>query len=123
MTETKLGVIESKFADLVWENQPISISELITLSEKELEWKRTTTYTVLKRLSEKGLFKNEKGTVKAIMSREEFYSLKTETFVNEAFGGSLPAFLAAFASRKGLKAEEIAEIKNLISGYEKEGER
>lgn len=123
MTETKLGAVESKFADLVWENQPISTSALVKLCEKELEWKRTTTYTVLKRLSEKGLFENENGTVKALVSRGEFYSLKTETFVNEAFGGSLPAFLAAFVSRKGLSGDEIAEIKKLINGYEKEGEQ
>lgn len=114
MTETKLGIIESKFADLIWENQPVSTSELIRLCEKEFEWKRTTTYTVLKRLSEKGLFTNENGTVKALMPRDEFYSLKTETFVNETFGGSLPAFLAAFTSRKRLSEEEIAEIKKLI---------
>lgn len=123
MTEPKLGAIESKFADLVWENQPISTSALVKLCEKELEWKRTTTYTVLKRLSEKGLFENENGTVKALVSKEEFYSLKTETFVNETFGGSLPAFLAAFASRKGLSGDEIDEIKKLINGYEKEGEQ
>lgn len=123
MTETKLGIIESKFADLIWENQPVSTSELIGLCEKEFEWKRTTTYTVLKRLSEKGLFENKNGTVKALMSREEFYSLKTETFVNEAFDGSLPAFLAAFTSRKRLSEEEIAGIKKLIDDYEKEGEQ
>lgn len=123
MTDTKLGIIESKFADLIWDHQPVSTSELIKLCEKEFEWKRTTTYTVLKRLSEKGLFENENGTVKALMSREEFYSLKTETFVNESFGGSLPAFLAAFTSRKKLSGEEVDEIKKLIKGYEKEGEQ
>ena len=90
MTDTKLGIIESKFADLIWDHQPVSTPEPSKLCEKEFEWKRTTTYPVLKRLSEKGLFENENGTVKALMSREEFYSLKTETFVNESFGGSLP---------------------------------
>ena len=123
MKNTKLGTIESKFADMIWNNEPISTASLVKLCEKELDWKRTTTYTVLKRLSERGLFQNENGTVTSLVSRNDFYSMKTESFVNETFGGSLPAFLAAFASRKRLNKEEIDEIRNLIDNYGKETEK
>ncbi|MBD5114632.1 MAG: BlaI/MecI/CopY family transcriptional regulator [Ruminococcaceae bacterium] len=123
MKNTKLGTIESKFADMIWNNEPISTASLVKLCEKELDWKRTTTYTVLKRLSERGLFQNENGTVTSLVSRNDFYSMKTESFVNETFGGSLPAFLAAFASRKKLNKEEIDEIRNLIDNYGKETEK
>lgn len=117
MKNTKLGTIESKFADMIWNNEPISTANLVKLCEKELDWKRTTTYTVLKRLSERGLFQNENGTVTSLVSRNDFYSMKTESFVNETFGGSLPAFLASFASRKKLNKEEIDEIRKLIDNY------
>lgn len=123
MKNTKLGTIESKFADMIWNNEPISTASLVKLCEKELDWKRTTTYTVLKRLSERGLFQNENGTVTSLVSRNDFYSMKTESFVNDTFGGSLPAFLAAFASRKKLNKEEIDEIRNLIDNYGKETEK
>lgn len=123
MENTKLGTIESKFADMIWQNEPISTASLVRLCEKELDWKRTTTYTVLKRLSERGLFKNEKGTVTSLISKSDFYSMKTESFVNETFGGSLPAFLAAFTSRKKLSKEDIAEIRKLIDGYGEEKEK
>lgn len=123
MKNTKLGAIESKFADMIWTNEPISTASLVKLCEKELDWKRTTTYTVLKRLSERGLFQNENGTVTSLVSRSDFYSMKTESFVNETFGGSLPAFLASFASRKKLNKEEIDEIRKLIDNYGEETEK
>lgn len=123
MKNTKLGTIESKFADIIWNNEPISTASLVKLCEKELDWKRTTTYTVLKRLSERGLFQNENGTVTSLVSRSDFYSMKTESFVNETFGGSLPAFLASFTSRKKLNKEEIDEIRKLIDNYGEETEK
>lgn len=123
MKNTKLGAIESKFADMIWTNEPISTASLVKLCEKELDWKRTTTYTVLKRLSERGLFQNENGTVTSLVSRSDFYSMKTESFVNETFGGSLPAFLASFTSRKKLNKEEIDEIRKLIDNYGEETEK
>lgn len=118
MSELKLGVIESKFADIIWNHEPLSTSELVKLSEKELKWKRTTTYTVLKRLSERGIFQNNNGTVTSLISRQEFYSLQSEKFVEETFDGSLPAFLAAFTSRKSLSSEEIAQIRQMIDSFE-----
>lgn len=120
MKETKLGAIESRFADIIWANEPLSTAQLVKLCEKELNWKRTTTYTVLKRLSERGLFENNGGEVTSLISRKEFYAKQSESFINETFAGSLPAFLAAFTSNKRLSQKEISEIKNLIDSYEEE---
>ena len=118
MAEWKLGVVESRFADIIWEKEPLSTAELVKLCETRLEWKRTTTYTVLKRLSERGLFKNEEGVVSACLSRDEFYARQSEQVVEESFAGSLPAFVAAFTARKSLTADEVAEIRRLIDTYE-----
>ena len=117
MGDMKLGVIESRFADIVWSHEPLSTAELIALCEKKLKWKRTTTYTVLKRLSERGLFQNDGGTVTSLISRDEFYSVQSERFVNETFDGSLPAFLTAFTARKNLTPGEVSEIRKLIDAY------
>ncbi len=114
MNEIRLGVIEAKFADIVWESAPLSTAELIRLCEAEFHWKRTTTYTVLKRLSDRGIFKNDNGTVTVLISKDEFYSLQSEKVVNESFGGSLPAFVAAFTARQNLSESEIAEIRAII---------
>ncbi len=115
-----LGTVEARFADIIWQNEPITTAKLVKECEKELHWKRTTTYTVLKRLGERGIFKNDNGTVTSLISREDFYSIQSEKFVEETFHGSLPAFLAAFTSRKALSKNEIEEIKNLINSYEEE---
>lgn len=114
MNETRLGVIETRFADIIWKNAPLKTTELVKLSEAELGWKRTTTYTVLKRLSERGIFKVEDGVVNILISKEEFFSKKSCEVVSESFGGSLPAFIAAFTSRKNLTKEEISEIQSII---------
>lgn len=114
MNELSLGMVESRFADIIWANQPLSTQELTRLCEAQLQWKRTTTYTVLKRLAERGLFCNEEGQVSALVSRDEFYARRSQQFVEESFGGSLPAFLAAFAARKPLTEDEVAEIRRLI---------
>ena len=119
MNEIRLGVIESRFADIVWEHAPLSTSELIKLCEAEFDWKRTTTYTVLKRLSERGIFKNDNGTVTVLISKDEFYSMQSEKVVNESFGGSLPAFVAAFTSRQNLSDDEIAEIRAIIENMKR----
>ena len=118
MKDMRLGVIESRFADIIWQEEPITTAELIKICAKELNWKRTTTYTVLKRLSEKGIFQNVDGTVTAKMSRDEFYSMQSEQYVEESFEGSLPAFLAAFTARKSLSKDEIKQIRDMIDSYE-----
>ena len=114
MRDGKLGAVESRFADIVWREGPLPSSLLAALAEEELGWKKSTTYTVLKRLCEGGLLQNEKGTVSARMSREEFYAARSEQFVEETFDGSLPAFLAAFSTRKKLSDREIDQLQALI---------
>ncbi len=109
-----MGALESRFADLIWHNEPLASKELVKMAEKELKWKPTTTYTVLKRLCERGIFQLKDKTVTSLISREEFYALKSEQFVEETFDGSLPAFLAAFGSRNKLSADEVEELKKLI---------
>ena len=118
MRNYTLGVVESKFAHIVWENAPISTTELVKLCEKELNWKRTTTYTVLKRLCNGGLFKMDKGEVSVLTSRDEFYATQSEHYVKENFNGSLPAFLAAFTSNRKLSKSELDEIKKMIESFE-----
>ena len=112
----KLGAVESRFADLVWEHAPLGSGELVKLCEKELNWKKPTTYTVLRKLCERGLFQNVGGVVSPLMSREDYYARQSEEFVAETFGGSLPGFVAAFTQRKKLSPEEAAEIRKLIEG-------
>ena len=114
MPEMRLGMVESHFADIVWEHAPLTTRELTQLCEKELNWKRTTTYTVLKKLCDRGIFQMEKGLVTVLISKEEFFARHSEQYVEDTFGGSLPAFLAAFSTRKKLTDKEIDEMKNLI---------
>ncbi|MBQ7117625.1 MAG: BlaI/MecI/CopY family transcriptional regulator [Clostridia bacterium] len=121
MSDYQMGTVESRFADIIWENEPVSSAQLVKKSEEMLNWKKSTTYTVLKRLCEKGIFRNEKGTVTSLISKEQFYSLQSEKFVDETFGGSLPAFLAAFTSRKKLTAKEVAELRRMVEDYKEEG--
>ena len=117
MDEMKLGAVESRFADIIWQNQPLHSRELVKLCQEELNWKKPTTYTVLRKLCERGLFQNLDGTVSAVISREEYYAMQSERFVEETFDGSLPAFLAAFSKRKALTAREIDEIRRMIDAY------
>lgn len=115
MAEYKLGEVESIFADIIWNNEPLSSRRLAQLAEERLNWKRTTTYTILKRLCDRGLFQNQDGTVTSLISREEFYARRSEQFVEDTFQGSLPAFLAAFGSRKKLSDAEIDELQCIIN--------
>ena len=117
MDNTSLGAVESRFADIIWQNEPLSSGELVKICEKELNWKKPTTYTVLRKLCERGIFKNEGGTVSSVISREEFYAVQSEKFVEETFDGSLPAFIAAFTKRKNLSRKEIDEIRRMIDTY------
>ena len=118
MSDYQMGAIESRFADIIWENEPISSKELSKRSEELLGWKKSTTYTVLKRLCDKGIFQNNKGTVSSVISRQEFYSVQSERFVEETFDGSLLAFLAAFTARKSLTPEEVEQLRRLVAEYE-----
>ena len=114
MKEYRLGEIEARFADLIWTNEPVTSAELVKLAERELQWKKSTTYTVLRRLIEKGFFQNQNSIVTSLLTREELAVAQSEQLIDESFAGSLPLFLTAFANRKKLTAKDIEEIQKLI---------
>lgn len=118
MEQYKLGEMEKRFADLIWEKAPVTSGELVKLCEKAFDWKRTTMYTMLKRLCDRKLFVNEGGVVTVLISKEEFESGQGRQFIDEHFEGSLPRFLVAFSRRKKLSEKEIEELKRLIDEYE-----
>ena len=120
MNEIELGEVQARFADIVWKNEPIGSGELVKICQKELNWKKPTTYTVLRKLCEKGLFKNENGVVRSVISRDAYYAKRSEVFVKEAYGGSLPAMIAAFTSHKALSLEEIDELQAMIDAWRKD---
>lgn len=121
MEKYKLGEMEQRFADIIWDKAPIKTRDLIEKCKEEFQWKRTTTYTMLKRLCERGIFKNDNGTVRVLLVREDFLAEKGEEFLAESFEGSLPRFLTAFTRRKKLSQKEIEEIQQLIDEYKREG--
>jgi len=118
MIHYQMGVLEAQFADIIWDNEPIHSAILAKKALEKFNWKKSTSYTVLKRLCDKGLFVNEKGMVSSVISKAEYCAARSENFVKETFDGSLPAFVAAFASRKKLSASEIKELRELIASYE-----
>ena len=120
MDDLRLGVVETRFAELIWENEPVSSGDLVKLCARELEWKKSTTYTVLKKLCDRGIFQNQGGIVTSRISRQDFFAMQSEKFVEETFAGSLPAFLAAFTKRKPLSQQEIAEIRRMIDSFGEE---
>ncbi len=114
MGDYKLAEAEEKFAKIIWENEPISSPELVKLCEKEMNWKKSTTYTVLKKLCQKGIFQNENAIVSAKLGREEFYGMQSRRYVEDVFAGSLPSFLTAFCGGRKLSGKEIEEMKRFI---------
>ena len=120
MKDFELGAIQERFADIVWEREPIASGELAKVCEKELNWKRPTTYTVLRKLCEKGLLQNKDGIVTSLVPREEFYSAKSKQIIDDSYKGSLPAFIAAFISKKGISTEEANEIQKMIDAFRRE---
>jgi predicted transcriptional regulator len=116
----KLTDTEAKFAEIIWSNNPIQSGDLVKICENELNWKKSTTYTMLKRLEKKGVFRNENGIVSALISKDEFHSEQSKQFVRETYDGSLPRFVAAFTKGEKLSKDEISELQTLIDGY-KEG--
>jgi len=119
MIDLSIGEVESHFADIIWQNEPISSGELVKLCAKKLEWKKSTTYTVLRRLCDKGIFRNINGTVTSAISKKDFYAMQSEKFVKDTFDGSLPAFIAAFTERQKLSDKETEEIIKLIELHKK----
>lgn len=123
MDDLRIGVVETRFAELVWANEPMSSGDLVKLCAKELEWKKSTTYTVLKKLCDKGIFQNVNGVVTSILSQKEFQSRQSKRFVEDTFSGSLPAFIAAFAENNGLSDRDISEIRKMIDAYDGGGKK
>lgn len=120
MEDLRLGTVEARFADLLWDMTPIQSGEIVKACEKEFGWKKSTTYTMLKRLCERGLFENCGGLVSTVMTKHEFGAAQSEKFVEDTFEGSLPAFLAAFTTRKKLTEEEVDKIQKMIDDFRKE---
>lgn len=113
-----LGEMEQRFAEMIWQNEPVGSGTLVQLAAQAFGWKKSTTYTMLKRLCERGLFANENGTVRALVSQEDYRVKQGEQFLAEGFGGSLPRFLTAFTRRNRLSNEEIEVLRRLIEAYE-----
>ncbi|WP_018305311.1 BlaI/MecI/CopY family transcriptional regulator [Desulfitobacterium hafniense] len=120
MKEDKLSQSEGRFAELVWQHEPIPSGELVKLCEKELNWKKSTTYTVLKNLCEKGIFQNQQAVVTALIKKDAFYAEQSRRFVEDAFGGSLPRFLTAFIGGRKLSDDQVDELKRLIDEHKEE---
>ena len=119
MSDIELGAVQERFADIVWKYEPVGSGELVKLCEKELHWKKPTTYTVLRKLCEKGLLQNENGNVTSRISRDDFYASKSEQIIEESYQGSLPSFIAAFTSRNKLSAQEAEDIQKMIDSFKK----
>ena len=117
MEDFRLGVVETRFAELIWSHEPLTSGELVKLCAKELEWKKSTTYTVLKKLCDRGIFQNQDGMVTSVLSQKEFQSRQSRRFVEDTFSGSLPAFIAAFAEGGELSDRELLEIRRMIDSY------
>ena len=117
MNDIELGTVQERFADIVWANEPLGSGELVKLCEAQMSWKKSTTYTVLRKLCDKGILKNEDGVVSSLVSKEQFYAEKSSQVVEDSFNGSLPAFVAAFVSKKKLTAKEAEEIQKLITDF------
>ncbi|WP_347489760.1 BlaI/MecI/CopY family transcriptional regulator [Desulfoscipio sp. XC116] len=117
MENYKLGAMETKFAELMWEHEPITSGQLVKLCAKEFSWKKSTTYTMLRRICQRKIFQNKDGVVSSIITRPEFQALQSEQFVKETFGGSLPLFLAAFTTRKKMSDNEINQLQKLINRH------
>lgn len=114
----ELGEVQLRFAQIIWEREPVPSGELVKIAKEEFMWKKPTTYTVLRTLCQKGLFENVDGIVRAKITEEQFKASKGEQLIQESFDGSLPAFVSAFVSNKGISQSEIDEIQDVIRKYQ-----
>ena len=121
MDTPKIFESEYRFCLVMWEHAPVAAAELVRLCREQLGWKRTTTYTVIKRLGERGVLKNEDGIVTPLVSREEAQAREIDVLVDEKFQGSLPAFVAAFTRRQDISREELDEMQRMIDRIRKGG--
>ena len=117
MADLKMGVVETRFAELIWDNEPMGSGELVKLCAQELNWKKSTTYTVLKKLCDRGIFANEDGVVRSLYNKEQFYAAQSRQYVEDTFQGSLPAFMAAFSAGHKLSEKELKEVQALLDSW------
>lgn len=120
MLKYQLGDAEARFADIIWNHEPIQSGELVKLCEKEMSWKKSTVYTVLRKLCARGIFENKNSIVISKISKEEFAQLQSKEFIDGTFNGSLPGFLTAFMGNKKINKKQAEELKKLIEQYEEE---
>ncbi len=113
-----LTAAEEKLAELVWQHAPLTSPDLVVLAEREMNWKKSTTYTVLKKLCDKGVFKNENTNVSVVLTPEEQMARQSRSYVEDTFGGSLPKFITAFFGGRKLSPDQAAELKRLIEEHE-----
>ena len=118
-----LTTAEEKLAALIWRDAPLTSPDLVALAEREMEWKKSTTYTVLKKLCDKGVFKNENANVSVLLTRDEQIARQSRRYVEDTFGGSLPKFITSFFDGRKLTAEQATELKRLIEEYEGDGNK
>ena len=121
MDTPKVFESEYRFCLILWEHEPVRSSELVALCREQLGWKPTTTYTVIKRLSERGVLVNENSVVRALVKKDEVQAADIDELVEKKFGGSLPAFIAAFAKNRRLSKSELDEVQRMIDSF-REGE-
>lgn len=121
MNIPKIHESEYRFCLIMWEHEPVTAAELAKLCQTQLGWKRTTTYTVIKRLGERGVLKNENGTITSLVSREEAQACGIDELVEKKFMGSLPAFIAAFTKRQDMSEDELDEVQRMIDRIRKGG--
>ena len=120
MNTPKIFESEYRFCLILWENEPVGSTELVKLCKDQLGWSKATTYTVIRRLAERGIVKNENAVVTALISKEEAQASRLNEMVEETFEGSMPAFIAAFSKSKKLTRQEVDQLKALIDSYEEE---
>ena len=119
MGDFSLGEQETRFANLIWDNAPINSTGLVKLADEVMRWKKSTTYTMLRRLCERGLFKNENATVSVVLTRDQFYGGQSRKYVEDTFGGSLPRFITSFTGGKGLSDKQADELMRLIDEHQR----
>jgi len=117
MSRLLMGALEAKFADIIWEKAPVSASELARIAIDVFGWKKPTTYTVIKRLCDKGIFENNDGIVSVILTHDDYYTSIAENII-DAFDGSVPAFVAAFTKKKALSPDDVAKLRQMVEEYE-----
>ena len=123
MEMPKIHESEYRFCLIMWEHEPVTAAELVKLCQEQLGWKRTTTYTVIKRLGERGVLKNEAGTITSLVSKDEAQASEIDELVEKKFEGSMPAFIAAFTKRQELSDRELDEVQRMIDRIRKGGGR